>query len=276
MEKSIFSSLILIKERILRINEIISDKDKILENLSEQYYYDPLKLSLIEIGEESKLLNDYLKNKKGKWDDIISKEYNFRISLTHFYKNMSNFKIDKHIENDFPTFVKKIEELEKEFNQPQYSLISAIADNFVIGNGLKIPWYIPEDFKLFKEKTQNSIIIMGKKTWDSLPIKPLPNRINIVISKQQLNEPRAIITNSLEKAFQIAKNKSEKENKKIFVIGGASIYKQTIKNAKYLYISHVNGEFEGDIFFPKFNKENYKIIEQKNYETFTFCLYEKI
>lgn len=161
-------------------------------------------------------------------------------------------------------------------NPPQYSIIAAIADNFVIGNGLKIPWHIPEDFKLFKEKTQNSIVIMGKKTWDSLPIKPLPNRINIVISKQILQEPKAIIVNSIDKAFEIAKDKAKQENKPIFVMGGASIYKQTIQDAKYLYLSHVKGEFEGDIFFPQFNKENYKIIDKQEHDKFTFCLYEKL
>lgn len=161
-------------------------------------------------------------------------------------------------------------------NPPQYSIIAAISDNFVIGNGLKIPWHIPEDFKLFKEKTQNSIVIMGKKTWDSLPIKPLPNRINIVISKQILQEPKAIIVNSIDKAFEIAKDKAKQENKPIFVMGGASIYKQTIQDAKYLYLSHVKGEFEGDIFFPQFNKENYKIIDKQEHDKFTFCLYEKL
>ncbi len=155
---------------------------------------------------------------------------------------------------------------------PKYSIIAAVAENFVIGNGLKIPWYIPEDFKLFKEKTLDSVVIMGKKTWDSLPIKPLPNRINIVISDINFQLPESVL---LAKSPEDALVKSSKFGKEIFVIGGASIYKQTISNANYLYISHVKGEYEGDILFPKFNQSDYDIIEEVDYEKFTFRKYKK-
>lgn len=157
-------------------------------------------------------------------------------------------------------------------NKIEYSVIAAVPDNFVIGNGLKIPWYIPEDFKLFKERTLNSVIIMGKNTWDSLPIKPLPNRINIVLYKEKIEIAGCFVASNLNEAFEEA----AKHNKEIFVIGGASIYAQTINNAKYLYISHVKGSFEGDIFFPKFDKSKYKVIEEKEFDKFTFRKYEKL
>lgn len=157
-------------------------------------------------------------------------------------------------------------------NNVEYSLIAGVPDNWVIGNGLKIPWYIPEDFKLFKEKTIDSVIIMGQLTWDSLPIKPLPKRINIVLNREQVENQGAETFTDMEEAFKFA----AKQNKKIFVIGGASIYKQTINKAKYLYISHVFGEFQGDILFPKFDKKDYKIIDEKEFEKFKFCKYEKI
>jgi uncharacterized protein with HEPN domain len=99
-------SIKLIKERIEKIFEI-------LKNKNADYFYEAIKLNLIEIGEESKNLNDYLKKNFGKWNDIISKEYNFRISLTHYYAGIDNSIIDKHLENDFPNFVNKINELEK-------------------------------------------------------------------------------------------------------------------------------------------------------------------
>lgn len=153
-----------------------------------------------------------------------------------------------------------------------YSLIAAVSDNFIIGNGLKIPWHILEDFKLFKERTLNNVVIMGKNTWDSLPIKPLPNRINIVLNKKKINLKEAIVTTDLESAFKEASI----YNKEIFIIGGASIYRQTIENANFLYISHVKGKFEGDVLFPKFNIKNYKVIEEKDFEEFTFKKYEKI
>jgi len=154
----------------------------------------------------------------------------------------------------------------------EYSLIAAIADNFVIGNGLKIPWHISEDFKLFKERTLNNVIIMGKNTWDSLPIKPLPNRINIVLSKDEIEINGCFVATSLTQAFAEA----SKYDKEIFVIGGASIYAQTIETAKYLYISHVKGNFEGNIFFPKFDKSKYKVVEEKEFDKFIFKKYEKL
>jgi dihydrofolate reductase len=157
-------------------------------------------------------------------------------------------------------------------NNVKYSLIAGVPDNFVIGNGLKIPWYIPEDFKLFKQKTIDSVVIMGQLTWDSLPIKPLPKRINIVLNRENVENNGAHTFTDIEEAFKFA---SEKD-KNIFVIGGASIYKQTIQHAKYLYISHIFGEFDGDILFPKFKKEHYKILEQEKFEKFEFCKYEKL
>jgi dihydrofolate reductase len=156
-------------------------------------------------------------------------------------------------------------------NNIEYSLIAGVPDNWIIGNGLKIPWYIPEDFKLFKKKTIDTVIIMGQLTWDSLPIKPLPKRINIVLNRESKENSGANTFSDMEEAFKFA----AQQNKEIFVIGGASIYKQTIHKAKYLYISHVFGEFDGDILFPKFNKDHYKILEQEKFDRFEFCKYEK-
>ena len=153
----------------------------------------------------------------------------------------------------------------------QYSLIAAVPDNWVIGNGLKIPWYIPEDFKLFKEKTKDSVVIMGKLTWDSLPIKPLPGRVNIILNKELIKIENAIVCTSINQALETA----NKYNKEIFCMGGSSIYKQMITDATYLYISHIKGEFEGNIFFPKFNPKKYEIVEEKKFEKFTFKKYKK-
>ena len=108
-------SIGLIKERIARIKEILLDREVIFEKLSEKYYYEAVKINLIEIGEESKIINDILLVDQGNWDEVLSKEYSFRISLTHYYKNMANKKIDKHIERDFDKFVEKIDELEEKY-----------------------------------------------------------------------------------------------------------------------------------------------------------------
>ncbi len=155
-----------------------------------------------------------------------------------------------------------------------YSLIAAISKNGIIGNGLKIPWHIPEDFKLFKEKTQNNIIIMGAKTWDALNRKALPNRINIIISKNQFKVPiECYLVKSIEDAFKKA---NEFKDKDIFIIGGGTIYSQTIENAKYLYISHIKEEYEGNIFFPKFDEKKYEILEEKEFDKFIFRKYSKL
>jgi len=113
---------------------------------------------------------------------------------------------------------------------------------------------------------------MGKKTYDSLSIKPLPNRINIVLTKEIFELENVIVKNNLSDAFEEA----SKYKKEIFIIGGANIYNQTIDDAKYLYLSHVKGEFQGNIFFPKFDKNKYIIIEEKEFEKFIFRKYKRI
>ena len=117
--KNIINSIENVKERIDRVKEIISEKEKVIDYLSEQYYYEALKINLVEIGEESKVINDILLEKEDDWDDIISKEYHFKISLTHYYKNMSEIKIDKHLERDFEKFIEKINELEKKYRKKE-------------------------------------------------------------------------------------------------------------------------------------------------------------
>ena len=157
----------------------------------------------------------------------------------------------------------------------KYSLIAAVAKNWVIGNGIKIPWYISEDFKLFKEKTTDSVVIMGETTWNSLPenVRPLPNRINIVLTKNtELKLDGATVCNSIEDGL----NEASKYDKEIFIMGGASIYRQTIEGASALYISHVKKEYEGDVFFPEFDASEYNVLEEKEYDEFTFKKYEKI
>lgn len=153
----------------------------------------------------------------------------------------------------------------------EYSLIAAISDNFVIGKNKDIPWRIKEDWQLFKKTTLDSVLIMGKGTWDSLPKKPLPNRINIILSKEPFEVEGATVVTNLDDALSIA----ESYKKPIFVIGGGYVYSQTINGAKWLYISHVKGEFEGDVFFPKFNPHDYIILEEKQYSNFTFRKYER-
>ena len=150
------------------------------------------------------------------------------------------------------------------------SLIVAKSENNVIGNKGRIPWHIPNDLKRFKELTTNNIVIMGRKTFESLPEKyrPLPNRINIILSKDKSYKPKCcMVFDNIKKALKKAGN-----DKEIFIIGGGEIYKEGLKYANKVYITEVDGDFEGDTYFPKLNKF-WKLIDEDKKEGFSFLTY---
>lgn len=138
---------------------------------------------------------------------------------------------------------------------PLISIIAAIGFNRELGKNNKLLWHIKKDLQHFKTITNGHPVIMGRKTYESIG-KPLPGRINIVISHNTLNPPS--IPNklsplwfcSLEEALTFAKTKDKKE---IFIIGGASVYAQAIKYADKLYLTLVQGKFEADVFFPDYS-----------------------
>lgn len=153
------------------------------------------------------------------------------------------------------------------------SLIVAMTKDRVIGNNGKIPWKISQDLKLFKQITSGGIVIMGRKTWESLPqnYKPLSNRKNIVVSSQLKSIEGIKIYNDLECAI-----KNTRESKKeVYLIGGASIYEQGINLVNKMHISLVKGSPEGDTYFPKFDKNDWEIIEKKYFKDFTYKLYKR-
>ena len=155
------------------------------------------------------------------------------------------------------------------------NIIVAMDKNFLIGKDGKIPWDIQEDLHLFKERTLNSVVIMGRKTFESIGF-PLPNRINIVVSNSYLKEnikENIEISSSLKNAIDIAKE----YNKNIFIIGGYGIYKEAVENNFFdeLYISHIEGNYNGDVYFPKINFKNFEILEEIKFEKFTFKRYSK-
>jgi dihydrofolate reductase len=136
------------------------------------------------------------------------------------------------------------------------SIIAAIAEKNVIGKDNKIPWYIPADMKHFKEITWGHTVIMGQKTYESIG-KALPGRKNIVLSfDTDYKCSGCVATNSINEALRIAADYKETE---VFIIGGASVYKQTINIAEKLYITKVHHKFEGDSFFPKIDLKIWRI-----------------
>ena len=133
-------------------------------------------------------------------------------------------------------------------------LIWAQDKNGGIGENGKLPWHVSEDLKNFKKLTMNSTVIMGRKTWESLPFRPLPKRNNIVLSST--NQINATTYHSLEKCLNELR---DKQIKKIFIIGGRSIYKLCFHLADYLHISFINiNNTNINEFFP-FNIEEIKL-----------------
>lgn len=130
-------------------------------------------------------------------------------------------------------------------------IIAALSENRVIGKDGKIPWYISEDLKRFRELTTPHPIIMGRKTFESIG-KPLPLRTNIIITRDlSFTEPRCMVVHSLEDGITAAK---VIDNEKIFIVGGGEIYAQAIEFADRLYLTLVERNFEGDTFFPDYSQ----------------------
>jgi dihydrofolate reductase len=156
-------------------------------------------------------------------------------------------------------------------------IIAAMAKNRVIGNNNKIPWYIKEDFKHFKELTLNNPIIMGKNTFLSLPKKPLPKRKNIVLTYENDNSldkysTDIIIKHSIKNAIDYCKQKNYKQ---IYIIGGASVYKQSINFVDKIELTVIDKEYQGDTYFPEFDLNNWKLIKEIKKEGFSFITYIK-
>jgi dihydrofolate reductase len=129
------------------------------------------------------------------------------------------------------------------------SLIAAVAQNRAIGKNNQLLWHLPEDMRYFREATRSKTVIMGRKTWESLPEKfrPLPGRRNIVVTHdRRYVAGGAVLAHSLEEAIDVAGNDGE-----TFVIGGAELYRQALPMAQRLYLTEVAQAYDGDVFFPE-------------------------
>lgn len=157
------------------------------------------------------------------------------------------------------------------------SLIAALGNNKVIGIKNTLPWRMPADMRYFKELTAHKPIIMGKNTYDSIG-RPLPNRLNIVLSREPENIPGCVIAHSVEEAI-VAAGKSEE----IMVIGGASVYKQFMPVAGRLYLTFINHDFEGDAYFPDFDLKDWRELTRADFKAdvenpydYSFVILEKL
>ncbi len=137
--------------------------------------------------------------------------------------------------------------------------IAAVGKNGVIGKGSELPWNIPEDMKFFREVTKNHIVIMGRKTLDSLG-KPLPKRENAIITRNEdFKVDHALVFSDLESAIQYYRDRElEFSGKNIFVIGGAQIYEVSIPLLDEVWLTEIDQEFEGDIYFPYYKNGHFE------------------
>jgi dihydrofolate reductase len=141
-------------------------------------------------------------------------------------------------------------------------MIAAAAENNALGKNNELVWHLPNDFKRFKSLTTGHHIIMGRKTFESFP-KPLPDRVHVVISRQENYKPEGcIVVDSIEKAIAICP-----ENDDSYVIGGGEIYNLALPFTDIIELTKVHHSFEADAFFPKINKSEWTLVEcEENYK----------
>jgi dihydrofolate reductase len=159
------------------------------------------------------------------------------------------------------------------------SMISAVAENRVIGNKNSLPWHMPADFKYFKEATLGKTLIMGLNTFNSIGGKPLPGRKHIILSNDSnfVAPENCVIAHSIEQAIELAKSDQE-----VMVCGGASVYKQFLPLAQRLYITEIHASPEGDTYFPEVDLAEWKEVkridckaDEKNNYDYSFVVLER-
>jgi len=144
----------------------------------------------------------------------------------------------------------------------ELTIIAAVSINNVIGNNNKLIWKLSNDLKRFKNLTTNHSVIMGRKTFESLP-NPLPDRDNIVITRDtNYSKPNIQVCSSIEDAINLTKTDTQP-----FIIGGGEIYTQTINIVDRIELTRVHEEFDGDAYFPEIPLDIFELINEENYNS---------
>ncbi|MDO3642729.1 dihydrofolate reductase [Mucilaginibacter sp. L3T2-6] len=157
------------------------------------------------------------------------------------------------------------------------SIVVAISENRAIGKDNKLLWHLPNDLKHFKTITTGHSVIMGRKTYESVG-KPLPNRRNIVVTRQAITIGGCEVVNSPAAALELCKDEKE-----VFIVGGAEIYKLAMSFTDRIYLTVVHKQFDGDAFFPEIYKQDWIEIsredhqpDEKNSLPYSFITYERV
>jgi dihydrofolate reductase len=158
--------------------------------------------------------------------------------------------------------------------------ITAMSQNNVIGTQNTLPWSIPEDMKFFRDKTKGHIMIMGRKTFDSIGGKPLPQRMHIVITRQNLQsaEPTVKYVRTLQEAIEAAKPLTAQWGEEVFIAGGGEIYAQSMNITDKIYLTVIHKNFEGDTYYPDVPLDRFELTEKSDRTEpvpFSFLTYTK-
>ena len=158
------------------------------------------------------------------------------------------------------------------------SMIAAVGENLELGYKNQLLCHLPIDLKHFKEITSGHTVIMGDRTWESLPKKPLPNRRNIVVTLDNVTFPDCETVHSIEDALQLIENEEE-----AFIMGGATMYRLFLPYAEKLYLTRIQSSFTADVFFPTIKEEEWTLSdsvfvpkdEKNNYDLYFQTLIRK-
>jgi len=159
----------------------------------------------------------------------------------------------------------------RQYEGVEITIIAAMAENRAIGKDNKLPWSLKEDLARFRSLTLGFPCIMGRKTWESLPKRPLPGRPNVVVSRSLARAEGAAVVSSLREALRHCAGHA-----KAFVCGGASIYEEALPLADRLELTLVRGRFEGDAFFPEIDAAMWKKTDAADFDAFSFVSYARI
>ncbi len=140
------------------------------------------------------------------------------------------------------------------------TIVVAISENNAIGKNNQLLWYLPADLKHFKQITTGHTVVMGRKTFDSVG-KPLPNRRNIIITRQKISIEGCEVASSINEAFALCADEQE-----VFIVGGAEIYRQSIHLTDRIYLTIVHQKFDADSYFPEFNYNEWVETEREDHE----------
>lgn len=168
---------------------------------------------------------------------------------------------------------------------PQIAFVVARARNGVIGRDGRLPWRLRSDLQWFKANTIGKPCIMGRATWASLPLKPLPGRLNIVLSRDpDFRLEKALVCTTLDEALEVARETAVEDGVgEVAVIGGAAIFAAALPRARRIYLTEVDADVEGDTRMPAFDETDFVEISSESHpagETddypFTFRVLERI